>query len=75
MGEDTFIGPITDGIINDFVDELKKEKHKNKIMKHVIEPILIDINNRYYPHMMGLTVLLSLIIILLILLLIANMKQ
>lgn len=68
----SFIGPMTDNLINSFIDEIKKKKNKEKIMKNIIEPILNDINDRYYPHMMTLTVLLSLIIILLLLLLIAN---
>ncbi len=68
----TFIGPITDGIVKDFINEVKKKKNRDKIMKNLIEPILSDINDRYYPHMMTLMVLLALIIILLSLLLIAN---
>ena len=68
----TFMGPITDGIVNDFINEVKKKKNRDKIMKNFIEPILNDINDRYYPHMMTLMVLLALIIILLSLLLIAN---
>ena len=72
MQESSFIGPITDNIINSCIHELKKKKNKEKIMKNIIEPILLDINSRYYPHMLTLTILLSLIIILLLLLLIVN---
>ena len=72
MSETSFIGPMTENLINGFVDELKKKKNRDKIMRNVIEPILTDIDNRYFPHMMTLTMLLTLIIILLIMLLIAN---
>jgi hypothetical protein len=75
MSDDTFIGPMTNGLINSFVDELRKKKNRDKIMKNIIQPILDDINERYYPHMMTLTILLSSIIILLILLLIANARN
>lgn len=44
-------------------------------MKNIVEPILNDINDRYFPHMMTLTVLIALIIILLLLLLIASSKS
>ena len=74
MSENSFLGPMTDNLINGFVDEIKKKKNRDKIMKNVVEPILSDINNRYFPHMMTLTVLLALIIILLTLLLIANTR-
>ena len=70
-----FIGPMTDGIINSFIDEVKKKKNKEKIMKNIIAPILDDINSKYYPHVITLTVFLTLIIVLLILLLIVNIKK
>lgn len=75
MEENSFIGPMTENIINSFVDEIKKKKNREKIMKNVIEPILNDINERYFPHMMTLVVLLVMVIILLLLLLIANFKS
>lgn len=73
--DDSFIGPMTDNIINSFIDEIKKKKNKEKIMKNIIEPIINDINDRYYPHMLMLIVLLALIIILLLLLLIGNINK
>jgi len=75
MSDNSFIGPMTENIINSFVDEIKKKKNREKIMKNVIEPILSDINERYFPHMMTLVVLLVMVIILLLLLLIANSKN
>ncbi len=71
----SFIGPLTDEIINNFIKELKKKKHRDKIMKNIIDPLLCDINDKYYPHMMMLTIFLVLIIILLTLLLIMNTYQ
>lgn len=74
MSETSFLGPMTENLMNGFVDEIKKRKYREKIMKNVVDPILEDINNRYFPHMMTLLVLLALIIILLLLLLIANVR-
>lgn len=70
----TFIGPLTDNLVNGFVDEMKKKKNRDKIMENIIEPILSDINSRYFPHIMGLAVLIVIVIILLLLLLITNSK-
>jgi hypothetical protein len=69
---DAFIGPFADNLINSFVNEVKKKKNKDKIMKNIIEPILNDINDKYYPHMLTLTILLSMIIILLLMVLVTN---
>lgn len=63
------IGPLADNIINSFIDEIKKKKNRDKIMKNIIEPILNDINDRYYPYILTLTFLLSMIIVLLLMLL------
>lgn len=68
----SFIGPLTDDIINNFIRELKKKKHRDKIMKNIIDPLLTDINSKYYPYLMMLTIFLVMIIILLILLLFMN---
>ena len=35
MSETTFIGPMTDKLIESFVNEVKKQKNRDKIMKNV----------------------------------------
>lgn len=72
MNANSFIGPMTDTLVNSFVDEMKKKKNRDKIMKNIVEPILNDINSRYFPHMMILTILIVIVIVLLLLLLIFN---
>ena len=67
-----FIGPMTDNLINSFIQEMGKKKNKEKIMKNVVDPLLCDINDKYYPYMMTLTLLLTIIIVLLISLLAIN---
>ncbi len=76
MSEDrVFIGPMVDNLIDGFVDEIKKKKHKDKLMKTIINPVLKDIDSRYYPYAMALSVLLVTIIVLLVTLLIINVKS
>src|SRR2546427_217330 len=70
MSEGTFIGPLTENIINRFIDEMKK--NKEKIMQNLIDPVLTDIEKRYYPYIMILFTCIILAILLLILLLITN---
>lgn len=74
MNSNSFIGPMTDSIVNGFVDEMKKKKNRDKIMENIIEPILNDIRDRYLPCVMGFAVLVIMVIILLVLLLISNSK-
>tara|TARA_Y100000780_G_scaffold216848_1_gene220436 strand:- start:263 stop:502 length:240 start_codon:yes stop_codon:yes gene_type:complete len=57
---------LPDKIFNQIFNELKKKKYKDKIMNDIIEPLLNDINSKYYPHFIYLTTMLILIIILLI---------
>ena len=72
---DTNLSPLMESIINKIVDEGKKRKYRDRLMKDMIVPLLEDINNKYYPYIMTLTVLLCLIIILLILLLVTNVRN
>lgn len=69
------ISPIIDNAIDCFISEVKKKHNKDKIMKNIVEPIVEDINKRYYPHMITLTVLLVFIIVLLALLVGTNLKD
>src|SRR5690242_10111946 len=72
--DSSFIGPMMGNLINDFIDEFKKKKYKDKIIKNAIDPVLSDIENRYYPYFMALVMLLVLIVILLLSLLIVHTK-
>ena len=67
-----YIGPMTDAIINQLSAEIKKKKTKDKIIKDVLNPILNDITSRYYPHLMGVTITLTIIIVLLLSILCIN---
>lgn len=60
----THIGPITDEIVDGLVKEFQRKKIKDKIVKYMIDPILCDIAEKYYPHIVTLMVLLALMILL-----------
>jgi len=72
---DSIIGPITDNLINSFVDEVKKKKNLDKITKNIVTPILNDIEDRYLPYVLTFATLLMVQIVLLVLLLITNYRS
>lgn len=69
----THIGPMTDEIVNELIREFKRKKIKDKIVKHVIDPIICDIAEKYYPHIVTLMVLLALMILLMLSILIMSL--
>jgi len=72
LDETNYIGPFTDKLIKDFIHEIRKEKNMDRIRNNVLDPVLFDINDRYFPHMVTLITLLMLIVLLLTLLLLMN---
>ena len=71
----TYIGPITNGVIDGVIREIKKKKTKEKIMRNIIDPLLKDLSVRYYPHFMTITVILVVIVLLLISILTLSVLQ
>ena len=63
---DNYISPITDNLIDLLTKEISKVKNRKKIMKNIIQPILEDINKKYYPHFMALISLLVIMTIMMI---------
>lgn len=70
-----YIGPITDTVLNSIIKELRKKHNKEKIMKNIIDPLVHDITNRYYPHFISVTVVLIVIVILLFAILLLTVFQ
>lgn len=63
---DKIIGTATDNIIDTLTLEIYKDKNRKKIMKRIIQPILEDINKKYYPHFMAILTLLIIMTIMMI---------
>lgn len=70
----TYIGPITNDLIDKITNEVKKKKTKEKIMRNIIDPLLCDIAKRYYPYLIMITSVLVIIILLLIVILLILQK-
>jgi hypothetical protein len=66
---DDYLGNITDNLISTLTTQVKKKKNRDKIMKNIVEPVLKDINNKYYPHYITIISLFIMMIIMLITLL------
>lgn len=60
------VSPMADNLIDILTAEIYKEKNRKKIIKRIIQPILEDINRKYYPHFMALLSLLIIMTIMMI---------
>ena len=68
----SYIGPLTNAILDTIIKEIKKKHNKEKIMKNIIDPLLCDLTTRYYPHFLTITVILVVVVILLIAILVIS---
>tara|TARA_Y100000780_G_C13695839_1_gene422043 strand:- start:2176 stop:2406 length:231 start_codon:yes stop_codon:yes gene_type:complete len=59
------IGPTTNLIIDSCINEVNKKETKEKILKYIVDPLILDLSKRYYPYFVTIIVILVLIIILL----------
>ena len=70
---ESYIGPITDSIINNIIKELQKKHNKKKLLEKIFNPLLSELTKKYFVHIISLTsiliinVVLSLFIIFLLL--------
>jgi hypothetical protein len=56
----TYIGPITQDILNACITEVKKPENKERISKHIIDPITYQIFKKvklYYMIIVGIQLL------------------
>ncbi|AYV78812.1 MAG: hypothetical protein Edafosvirus36_2 [Edafosvirus sp.] len=66
----SYIGPITNSLIDGLIKEFKKKEIKDKIMNNVVDPLLSDLTARYYPYIILTAVVFVIIIALLVAILI-----
>ena len=60
------VGPVTDKIINSVINEFKKKENKEKLMKYVVDPLFIELYNKYYPYLIFIIAVIITIIVLLL---------
>ena len=70
----SYIGSLTKNLIETFSKEVKKKDNKEKIMKHIIDPIVTELFVRYSVHL-TFYILLHITVILLLIYIIYNMKK
>jgi hypothetical protein len=58
----SYIGPLTNELLNGVVNEIKRKDNKEKISKYVIDPIIYEIGVRITPYLI-VGVLIHLIIV------------
>ena len=69
----SYIGPITENIINTVANELKKKDTRKKISNHIITPVMEEVIERTYPYMF-IFVISQVLIILLLIYLVFNIR-
>jgi len=72
MNVDNIVGGLTDKMIDIAATHVKNKKNREKIMKNIIEPVLTDINKKYYPHYITVISLFIIMIVMLIVLFTIN---
>lgn len=62
----SFVGPMTQSLVDSAICELSSESNQKRIQERVIDPLVNDINRRYAPYFSSLILMLGAIIVLLI---------
>ena len=70
----SYIGPMTENLLNTCIKELKKKTNRDKISKHIIDPIFKEITHKFYGYYL-IMVFIQLIIICLLIFIAINIKK
>lgn len=46
----SYIGPMTQEVLDLFIKEVKKQETREKITRYIIDPIFSEVVNRYYAY-------------------------
>lgn len=69
------LGPLTNEIFENILNELKKDEIKNKINICLLDPILEYMKSRLFPYLQFLGILIGFIIVLLLVILIVILRK
>lgn len=70
----TFIGPMTNELINSCVEELKRPENKKKISKNIVDPIVSEITLKLWPYFTA-HILIQMVIVIVLIYLISVLKR
>lgn len=68
------IGPLTEGLLNACLGELKKKETREKISKHVVDPIVGEITSKLWPYFTA-HILIQMVIICVLVYIISEIKK
>lgn len=71
----SYIGPITNSVIEGIINELKKKEVKDKVMNNIIDPLLHDMASKYYHYLMIIVIIVLIVIVLLVSILIISITN
>lgn len=60
------VGPMVDSMIEKTIIEINKKHNKDRIIEHIIYPLLCDVNRKFINYFIVLIIILIIIILLLI---------
>lgn len=70
----SYIGPLTKDLIDIIVKEFKKKENKHKITTNIIDPVIKEVLNKFYPYF-GLYLLVQILTIVLLVYIVLNVKK
>lgn len=70
----SYIGPLTNELLNATITEFKRKDNREKISKYIIDPIIYEISVRVTPYLL-IAVLIQLVIIGLLVYISMNLPQ
>lgn len=62
----SYIGPLTQDLLNTCINEFKKKDTRDKLTKNIIDPIILEVKKRFYNYYILFIILQFIIICLLI---------
>jgi hypothetical protein len=70
----SYIGPLTQELLNKCIDEFKKKNNRDKLSKNIIDPIVNEIKEKFYNYYI-LFIILQLIIVCLLVYIVMIIKS
>lgn len=69
------LGPMTNELFNQFIEEIKKEEFQEKIHTFLVDPVIEYMRCKLFSYLQFLGILISIIILLLLIILIILIRK